>query len=72
MTGLLEETDLLKGHKDRVWDIAWDRKGEVLASCSTDKTIRVWRQEGRFNKRALSCLGLVSTFRNTNCCFPTT
>ncbi|KVI12005.1 G-protein beta WD-40 repeat-containing protein [Cynara cardunculus var. scolymus] len=46
----LSEVQSLEGHTDRVWGLAWnpatgaDGVPAVLASCSGDKTIRIWQQ----------------------------
>lgn len=34
----------LEGHESTVWSLAFDQSGERLASCSDDKTVRIWRQ----------------------------
>ncbi|CAD8162381.1 unnamed protein product [Paramecium octaurelia] len=34
---------LLKDHKERVWQVAWHPNGQILASCSSDKTIKLWQ-----------------------------
>ncbi|OWM79092.1 hypothetical protein CDL15_Pgr003263 [Punica granatum] len=46
----LRELQTLEGHKDRVWSVAWNPATGVagippmFASCSGDKTVRVWEQ----------------------------
>ena len=39
-TGKLEKT--LKGHTHTINGIAFDTKGEKLASCSTDMSVKIW------------------------------
>lgn len=40
----LQEIQRLEGHMDRVWGLAWNPVYPMLASCSGDKTVRVWQQ----------------------------
>lgn len=32
----------LEGHRDCAWHVSWRFDGKLLASCSGDKTIRLW------------------------------
>lgn len=59
----LMEKQILVGHTDRVWSLAWkpatgvDGIPAVLASCSGDKTVRIWEQSpatGSFQCKVLS------------------
>ncbi|TDC97282.1 hypothetical protein E1285_04105 [Actinomadura sp. 7K507] len=36
---------VLRGHEDRVWAVAWSPDGSLLATASSDHTVRVWRLE---------------------------
>lgn len=38
----LELIQTLSGHTDRVWGLAWSPSGKQLASCSGDRTVRIW------------------------------
>ena len=29
-------------HEDKVWTLAWHESGKLLATASTDKTIKIW------------------------------
>ncbi|XP_059646697.1 protein CIA1 isoform X1 [Cornus florida] len=46
----LKEIQRLEGHTDRVWSLAWNPATGIggvpsmLASCSGDKTVRIWQQ----------------------------
>ncbi|RXG54605.1 putative cytosolic iron-sulfur protein assembly protein CIAO1-like protein [Armadillidium vulgare] len=40
------DASILEGHNDKVWHVAWHPNGKTLASCSSDKTIRIWAKEG--------------------------
>jgi len=53
MTLSLKCVQTLTGHNDRVWSLAWyifirikltkrNPQGDLLASCSSDKTIKIW------------------------------
>ncbi|KAJ2606595.1 Cytosolic iron-sulfur protein assembly protein [Coemansia sp. RSA 1722] len=41
MVKLVLVSELL-GHEDRVWQASWDCKGNRLATCSGDRSVRIW------------------------------
>lgn len=42
----ITEVAVLSGHEDRIWCVRWSPSGSLLASCSGDKTIRIWKKNG--------------------------
>ncbi|XP_019531895.3 probable cytosolic iron-sulfur protein assembly protein Ciao1 [Aedes albopictus] len=43
--GKLELLQCLTGHRGRAWGAGWHPKGNVLATCGEDKTIRIWAED---------------------------
>eukprot|EP00668_Euglena_longa_P000991 GGOE01001189.1.p2 GENE.GGOE01001189.1~~GGOE01001189.1.p2 ORF type:complete len:349 (+),score=84.00 GGOE01001189.1:67-1113(+) len=54
----LRELCSLRGHEDRVWSADWHPRGDMIASCSGDRTVRVWQ---RFDSAGDSSWVLVAT-----------
>jgi WD40 repeat protein len=48
----LVELATLRGHADRVWCAAWSPSGHCLASCSGDKSVRLWVCNGADQRTA--------------------
>lgn len=42
--GRLTLQQAIKGHQDWVWQVAWSPDGSLLASCSGDKSVKLWGQ----------------------------
>ncbi len=40
------EVNRLEGHKDIVWDVSYSPDGQLLASGSLDKSVKIWRTDG--------------------------
>jgi len=38
----IKPVTVLEGHSDRVWSVAWNPVQHLIASCSADKTVRMW------------------------------
>ena len=60
----LKEIQKLQGHTDRVWSLAWNPATAtadvpaVFASCSGDKTVRIWEQS--LSTRSWDCKVILS------------
>lgn len=53
---LIQSLDGLEGHTDRVWTLAWNPQGTILASSGGDKTIRLWAKSKNENWSCVSIL----------------
>jgi len=49
------------GHSDRAWQVTWSPTERLLASCSTDKTVRLWSYAGRGKDARFLSQGSIST-----------
>ncbi|BAZ06369.1 nSTAND1 domain-containing NTPase [Calothrix sp. NIES-3974] len=43
----VSEINRLEGHVDNVWGVAYSPDGKLIASVSTDKTLKIWRSNGQ-------------------------
>ncbi|RLN85787.1 hypothetical protein BBJ28_00016607 [Nothophytophthora sp. Chile5] len=53
----LEEVAALEGHRERAWHVSWRFDGKLLASCSGDRTIRLWAAKDQSDK--WECVGIL-------------
>ena len=53
---MLDKVQTLDGHSDRIWTLAWNPAGTVLASSGSDKTIRLWAKDKADNWNCVSIL----------------
>lgn len=56
----LKEVQILEGHKDRVWGLAWNPSNPTrLASCSGDKTVRIWDFDSHSPSPSFRCTAVL-------------
>ncbi|MDY7004511.1 MAG: hypothetical protein SWX82_11270 [Cyanobacteriota bacterium] len=46
----VKEYNHLEGHGDVVWSVTFQPQGNLIASASVDKTIKLWTQDGKLEK----------------------
>lgn len=51
----------LAGHTERVWHASFHPSRELLATCSSDRTVRIW-QPRRGGVAAWDCVGTLDDF----------
>jgi cytosolic iron-sulfur protein assembly protein CIAO1 len=49
----------LEGHTERVWHVAWSYDGRLMASCSSDKTVRVWGRSSAGDGQQWACVAVI-------------
>jgi WD40 repeat protein len=47
---ILQESQVLEGHDDRVWHVAFSLDGASIATCGGDKSIRIWSKSLETNR----------------------
>lgn len=57
---MLNLQQTLRGHTDRVWTLAWNPSGTILASSGGDKVIRLWACENEL----WQCISILSETHN--------
>ncbi|KAF9585393.1 hypothetical protein BGW38_002596 [Lunasporangiospora selenospora] len=55
----LEQLAELQGHEDRVWCAAWHPTKPILATCSGDKTVRIWQATNAQDPTQWQCTGIL-------------
>lgn len=64
----LSAIQTFKKDSGRVWNVSWHPKGDVLASCGEDKTIRIWGKDltGRWTNKVVLADGHKRTIRQVS------
>jgi cytosolic iron-sulfur protein assembly protein CIAO1 len=60
----LEQVCVLDGHRERVWHVSWRADGKLLASCSGDRTIRIWAPPKAAGASQWECVAILEDAQN--------
>jgi len=52
-THQLRRLTTIEGHEDRVWHCAWSPSGNELATCSADRSTKLWARDGWAERQVL-------------------
>lgn len=42
MNAIIVPKSIDNAHKEMIWKVSWHPNGYILASCSNDKTVKLW------------------------------
>ena len=57
----IQERNRLQGHISRVWSVSFSPDGSIIASASSDKTVKLWKRDGTLLKTLNGHNGRVNT-----------
>ena len=57
---------ILEGHNDRVWCVSWHPSGNLIASASGDKTVRLWERQVTGHNNARDKWGCVAVLEGAH------
>jgi cytosolic iron-sulfur protein assembly protein CIAO1 len=58
----LEPICVLEGHTAAVWHVAWHPTLDILATCSSDKTVRIWTLKSPNDYSSMICSFILENF----------
>lgn len=53
----------LQSHESTVWSLAFDKTGKKLATCSDDRTVKIWQEYGPDNQEGVNLEDRESTWK---------
>ena len=68
-SALLALMGIAESHESTVWGISFDQTGSRLASCSDDKTVKVWKEYLPGNQQGIKVVLLDRLYQVLKPCF---